>query len=229
MTSVWSWLADAFLALLLTVTLVMAFRLDRALRVIRRDRAVFETLISNLGAATTAVKSGIQTLRSEAERVAEQIERRTMEADKMATDLSFLAESADRAGARLEQTLRSALAVAQMDDPAAAPAPAMNAEHADPHRRRGMTGIQPAPAAPPAADKTVPCTGSSDEARPAPSAAWPGSDDQVAAAAAEIGSGASLGDLREMAGITTRRPRRLDNVRAHAGTDIGPASITQAG
>ena len=111
MTELWSWLADAALVMLLTATLVMAVRLDRALRVIRRDRAVFETLITNLGAATSSVKTGIQALRTEADRAAEQIERRTMEADKMATDLSFLVELADRAGARLEQTLRSTIEI----------------------------------------------------------------------------------------------------------------------
>ena len=79
------WLADAILAVLLLGTLIMSIRLDRALRVVRRDRSAFETLITNLSAATVSVKTGIQALRSEAERAAEQIERRTVDADKMAT------------------------------------------------------------------------------------------------------------------------------------------------
>ena len=58
MMSTWSWIADAFLALLLTGTLVMTIRLDKALRVVRRDRTAFEALISNLGSATGAVKVG---------------------------------------------------------------------------------------------------------------------------------------------------------------------------
>lgn len=226
MTSLWGWLADAALTLLLTVTLVMAFRLDRALRVIRRDRVVFETLISNLGAATASVKSGIQTLRSEAERAAEQIERRTMEADKMATDLSFLAESADRAGARLEQTLRSALAVAQMDDPTEAATNTTDAGHDNPTRHRGVAAIPPAS---PAAGQTVPCAGFSNEAEPGSSTGWPGSDDPIAAAATETGSEASPGNLREMAGITTRRPRRFDDARTHAGINAAATSIKWAG
>ncbi len=103
MMSVWGWIADAILAILLTATLFMAIRLDRALRVVRRDRAVFEALITNLGSATNSVKLGIQALRNEADRAAEQIERRSEDADKLATDLSFLIEAADRAGARLEE------------------------------------------------------------------------------------------------------------------------------
>ncbi len=102
MTPILEWFADAILAILLTATLVMAIRLDRALRVVRRDRAVFEALITNLGSATNSVKLGIQALRNEADRAAEQIERRSEDADKLATDLSFLIEAADRAGARLE-------------------------------------------------------------------------------------------------------------------------------
>jgi hypothetical protein len=103
MMSVWGWIADLILAVLLTGTLVMAVRLDRALTVVRRDRAVFEALITNLGSATNSVKLGIQALRNEADRAAEQIERRSRDADKLATDLSFLIDAANRAGERLEE------------------------------------------------------------------------------------------------------------------------------
>ena len=107
MMSVWSWVADGVLALLLIATLGMAIRLDRALRVVRRDRGAFEALINNLGTATGAVKIGIQALRQEADRASEQIERQVSEADKMATDLSFLVDAANSAGIRLEQGLDS--------------------------------------------------------------------------------------------------------------------------
>src|SRR6185437_16222370 len=102
------WIADAVLALLLIGTLVMSIRLDRALTVVRRDRAVFEALITNLASATSSVKLGIQALRSEAVRAAEQIERRSEDADKLATDLSFLIDAANRAGERLEAMRQAA-------------------------------------------------------------------------------------------------------------------------
>ncbi|MBC7800455.1 MAG: hypothetical protein H7Z10_07525 [Gemmatimonadaceae bacterium] len=105
MSQVWGWVAEVVLGLLLLGTLGMTVKLDRALRSVRRDRTSFEALISNLGAATNAVKVGIQALRNEADRAAGQIERRSEEADKMATDLSFLIEAADRAGAKLEERL----------------------------------------------------------------------------------------------------------------------------
>ena len=106
MMSTCAWIIDTALVLLLSSTLVMAVRLDRALRIVRRDRAAFETLISSLSSATNAVKLGIQKLRDEAERSAEHIERRSTEADRMATDLSFLIERAETAGGRLEAGLR---------------------------------------------------------------------------------------------------------------------------
>ena len=85
MTPTWTLGIDALLALLLIGTIVMAVRLDGALRVIRRDRGVFEALIVNLSSATESVKLGIQALREEADRAARHIGQRSHEADKMAT------------------------------------------------------------------------------------------------------------------------------------------------
>jgi hypothetical protein len=106
MTLPWGWMADLVLAGLLIATLAMSVRLDRALRVVRRDRAAFEALITSLGSATASVKLGIGALRQEAERAAEQIDTRSQNADKMATDLSFLIDAAERASARIEAQTR---------------------------------------------------------------------------------------------------------------------------
>ena len=108
MMSIWGWIADLVLAALLVGTLVMSVRLDRALAVVRRDRAVFEALITNLASATSSVKLGIQALRNEADRAAEQIERRSEDADKLATDLSFLIDAANRASQRLDDGRQAA-------------------------------------------------------------------------------------------------------------------------
>ena len=116
-----TWLADGILCLLLTGTLVMAIRLDRALRLVRRDRTAFETLIGSLGSATQAVSLGIQKLRGEAELAADLVGRRSDEADRLATDLSFLIERAERAGNKLELVLKSS--TVPNDDVAAVPEP----------------------------------------------------------------------------------------------------------
>lgn len=189
MTPIWSWVADAVLALLLIGTLGMVVRLDRAMRMIRQDRAVFEALISNLSSATNSVKLGIQALRNEADRAAEQIGRRSEDADKMATDLSFLIEAADRAGANLEGKLRS-LSASQAPAPVEAPAPKLHAAARVPKRRRvaAATDATPAPVAPEPASAP----------NHAPSRASNHAD-----------------ELRELAGITTR-PRVRGGVSAGA-------------
>jgi len=108
-----TWIADGALCLLLLGTLVMSIRLDRGLRLVRRDRSAFEALIGSLASATQAVSVGVQRLRSESERAAELIQRRSEEADRLATDLSFLIDRAERTGRRIEGALRDG---AQADD-----------------------------------------------------------------------------------------------------------------
>ena len=135
MMSVWGWIANLILAGLLVGTLVMAVRLDRALAVVRRDRAVFEALITNLASATSSVKLGIQALRNEADRAAEQIERRSEDADKLATDLSFLIDAANRASQRLEEGRQEA--AAQPATPAARTANAEGKRQADVPNHQG--------------------------------------------------------------------------------------------
>ena len=210
MMNVWNWLADGLLALLLSGTLIMAIRLDRGLRVVRRDRAAFETLISSLGAATGSVSSGIQALRNEAERAAEQIEKRSLDADKMATDLSFLVEAADRAGAKLEQKLQLFEAVPS----GAGHSPAVPAAVSSPKRYRRKAVLK-MPAASAKQDLT---TGK---------ALRPGSD--MAAPAYETGPatgpGTALGNLRELAGITTRRA----SVRSEAAAAPGASVVKLVG
>lgn len=111
-----AWLADGLLCVLLIATLVMSIRLDRALRLVRRDRSAFEALIGSLGSATQAVSDGVQRLRSEAQSAAELVERRAEEADRLATDLSFLIERAERVGNHLEPLVRRPAATARPCD-----------------------------------------------------------------------------------------------------------------
>lgn len=180
-------IADLILILMLGGTLAMAVRLDRALRTIGRERAVFENLISDLGAATNSVKLGIQSLRTEAERAATQIERRSEEADKIATDLSFLVEAADRAGAKLEQQLTSVPKTAVAENRMVATARRLiDARQYILHRRAKPGQRRPHPLVPsqPALQKA---TGVAAE--PLTAALPPN----------------TLEELHELAGITTRR------------------------
>ncbi len=211
MMNVWNWLADGLLVLLLSGTLIMAIRLDRGLRVVRRDRAAFEALISSLAGATGSVKTGVQALRNEAERAAEQIEQRSSDADKMATDLSFLVEAADRAGAKLEQLLQSSVAApagaAGRGEavPTAAPAPKR-------YRSKYVLKMPGASAAPGLASDKPP--------QSCPEMAAPACETDLG-----TGPGTALAHLRELAGITTKRQA----VRTEAAAAPGATVIKMVG
>jgi hypothetical protein len=108
--ALWDMGLSALLALLLVATIAASVRLDRALRAMRRDRGAFEALVSNLSSANESVVLGIRALREEADRATRQVTQRVEEADKMATDLSFLVDGAGGAAVRLETLLRDARA-----------------------------------------------------------------------------------------------------------------------
>lgn len=184
MTASWSLGADIMLAVLLISTIVVAVRLERALRVIRRDRGVFEALILNLSSATDSVKVGIEALRDEAGRAARHIGQSSQDADKMATDLSFLIEAADRSGARLEERLRSSCPEAASVPPESKSVRRFRKLREGvrlPQSARGKLGVEPL-------ILTVPVSG--------PAAAPP----PVYAS--------QLGGLFQQAGITTRNRRQ---------------------
>ena len=147
--STWGWIIDTVLMLLLSGTFVMAVRLDRALRIVRRDRTAFETLIASLSSATNAVKHGIQKMRDEADRSAEQIERRSADADRMATDLSFMIEQAERISGRLESALREGMSIPRRETAPAAEEP--EARHEEPAARSPAAPQPKAHRAPPRA------------------------------------------------------------------------------
>ena len=56
-----TWLLDLLLVILLTATLFHAVRLERALGVLKRDRAELETLVATFNASTRAARVGDRT------------------------------------------------------------------------------------------------------------------------------------------------------------------------
>ena len=61
------WLLESALLILLAATLVHAIRLERALGVLKRDRAVLEELVEGFNESTRQAESGIERLRSAAD------------------------------------------------------------------------------------------------------------------------------------------------------------------
>jgi hypothetical protein len=83
-----------------------AIRLERALGVLRRDRAALETLVASFNTSTRQAESGIQLLRAAADGAGRQIESQIAKSISLKDDLAFLTERGDRLADRLEMLVR---------------------------------------------------------------------------------------------------------------------------
>ncbi len=101
-------LLEVALVLLLGITLFHALRLERALGVLKRDRAVLEELVAGFNESTRAAEAGIEKLRGATDGAGRQIARQIEQAQRLRDDLGFLTERGDRLAERLEGGVRSA-------------------------------------------------------------------------------------------------------------------------
>ncbi len=102
------WFLEVALLLLLAATLFHALRLERALGVLKRDRAVLEELVQGFNDSTRQAETGIERLRSAADGAGRQISRQIEAAQLLRDDLTFLTDRSDRLAERLETAVRSA-------------------------------------------------------------------------------------------------------------------------
>jgi hypothetical protein len=116
------WLLEIILIALLGATLFQAIRLERALGVLKRDRASLETLVIGFNASTHQAESGIQRLRAAADSAGREIESQLTKSVSLKDDLSFLTERGDRLADRLDSLVRVARPLVQ-DRPEASVAP----------------------------------------------------------------------------------------------------------
>ncbi|MDR3533178.1 MAG: DUF6468 domain-containing protein [Rhodopila sp.] len=107
------WPLEIALVVLLVATLCQAIRLERALGVLKRDRASLEALVAGFNASTHQAESGIQRLRAAADGAGRQIESQLAKSVSLKDDLSFLTERGDRLADRLDALVRSARPLAQ--------------------------------------------------------------------------------------------------------------------
>lgn len=103
------WLLEILLTGLLTVTLFHALRLERALGVLRRDRAALEELIVGFNESTRQAESGIDRLRAVADGAGRQIARHVDQAKALKSDLVFLSERGEKLADQLDILVRKAL------------------------------------------------------------------------------------------------------------------------
>lgn len=105
---VMQWALDVILIVLLIATLFHAVRLERALGVLKRDRAVLEELVATFNASTRQAESGIERLRAAADGAGRQVARQIDTAKALKDDIAFLSERGERVADRLDSLVRAA-------------------------------------------------------------------------------------------------------------------------
>ena len=101
------WILEAVLVLLLAATLFHALRLERALGVLKRDRAVLEDLVASFNASTRQAEAGIDQLRVAADGAGRQMARQIDTVVRLKDDLVFLLERGETMADRLDSLVRA--------------------------------------------------------------------------------------------------------------------------
>ena len=101
------WILDAVLVVLLAATLFHALRLERALGVLKRDRAALEDLVASFNASTRQAEAGIDQLRRAADGAGRQMARQIDTVTRLKDDLVFLLERGESLADRLEFLVRA--------------------------------------------------------------------------------------------------------------------------
>jgi hypothetical protein len=107
------WALDVVLIVLLAATLFHALRLERALGVLKRDRAALEALVAGFNASTQQAEHGIERLHAAADGAGRQVARQGEAAAAVKDDLAFLMERGEALADRLVGAVRTARARAQ--------------------------------------------------------------------------------------------------------------------
>lgn len=101
------WLLEIALMVLLAATMFHAFRLERALGVLRRDRAALEELVAGFNDSTRQAEDGIERLRAAADGAGRQIARHVDQARGLKSDLEFLTARGEKVADQLEGLVRN--------------------------------------------------------------------------------------------------------------------------
>jgi hypothetical protein len=115
------WVLEIALVGLLLATTFHAVRLERALGVLKRDRAALEELVAGFNASTRAAEHGIERLKDAADGAGRQIARQVEVATRLKDDLVFLGERGEVLADRLDHLVRAGRS---LDLPAPRPVPA---------------------------------------------------------------------------------------------------------
>lgn len=121
------WMLELLLVGLLAATLFHALRLERALGVLKRDRASLEALVAGFNGATRQAQRGTDQLREAADGAGRQLARQIDMVAALKEDLTFLIDRGDRLADRMDGLVRAGKADAPPAAPFVAPAAAGSA------------------------------------------------------------------------------------------------------
>lgn len=114
------WTLEIVLSGLLLATLIQALRLERALGVLKRDRAALEALVNGFNISTAQAESSVQRLRAAADGAGRQLDAQVTKSVALKDDLSFLTDRGEKMADRLERLIKSARPLAPEQKPAPA-------------------------------------------------------------------------------------------------------------
>lgn len=103
----WQLLLELGLIGLLGATLFHAVRLERALGMVRRDRAELDALLRGFNDSTRQAESAIERLRGAAEGAGKHVARQTEAAANLKDDLSTLIDRGERLADRMDSLVRA--------------------------------------------------------------------------------------------------------------------------
>lgn len=133
------WGLELVLVGLLAVTLVHAVRLERALRLLRTDRAALGDAIAGFDDSARQAEVGIGRLHTASAETAHTLTRCLENGTSLKDDLAFLIERGEGLADRLDALVRAGRPIAQMAPPAsialAAPPPLLSTAAAVPNVR----------------------------------------------------------------------------------------------
>ncbi len=98
---------ECVLVVLLAVTLLHAVRLERALGILRGERAALGDAVATLESGTRQAESGIEQLRTAAESAGRQLARQVERGAALQDDLRFLHSRGESLADRLEALVRA--------------------------------------------------------------------------------------------------------------------------
>ncbi len=120
----WQIILEVALIGLLGATLFHALRLERALGVVRRDRAELEGLLHGFNESTRQAENGVERLRSAADGAGRHIARQIEAAANLKDDLVALIDRGERLADRMDSLVRAS----REPEPPARPYPAPERE-----------------------------------------------------------------------------------------------------